>query len=165
MPKKLSNEESFKTTLDSHSMWSAGEFVAVTISPPPSHQHFQINHKSKNLLPPTSYAERKMKFVKEWNSYLKLLSGIERYEFYVEISRYGLLHLHGTVKISCPERFNHSVGALKYMNGVNIDVDTIKDPGNWDEYIKKDYPIMGIKLTKSTTFKKGILEWCTKSEA
>ncbi len=129
-----------------HKMRAVNDLVSVTISPPPPEQQLKLIRKS-GIFP--DYKTRKETFVEEWSNIFKHWPGIKAYEFYLEISKNGLLHWHGSVRIEDPQLFNHGLACLKYMytKAPAIDVDTVNDPAKWREYIKKDHPTMRTKIT------------------
>ena len=145
-----------------HKMFAKGEVVAVTISPPIPKQHFSKPRTGMSLK--SCYAERKLNFIREWHPLFRELS-LTDYTMYLEISRNGLLHWHGTFTIRDPQVFQHQMGLFKYLYDINIKVDTLNDPEDWKTYVTKDTKIMSVVLTPSTKLKYTITDFLAPDES
>lgn len=143
-------------------MFSKGEVVAVTISPPIQMQHFSKPKKGISLM--SSYAERKLNFIREWHPLLKDLS-LTDYTAYLELSRNGLLHWHAKFTIRDPQVFQHQMGLFKYMYDINIKVDTLNDPQDWETYITKDTKTMKVILTPRSKLNMTIVDYLASDES
>lgn len=157
-------QSSASTTTDAHKLFRKGTWVALSISPPPMHQHFHRHKTARELASADGYADRASTFFNTWLEWFQnnLSDNCTHYEMYMEISKNGLLHWHGKCCIKRPQSFAHTMGVLKYVNDIRIELDTISDMDVWDKYIKKDYPIMRAKITNKTVKRKGIYAFLSK---
>lgn len=142
-------------------LWQKGDKLTLTLSPPIPEQHFyapSIGPRKRTVF--NGYAERKAAFLKEWDTTFKQWYNtklVSDYEFYLEISKSGLLHFHGWITVRRPQHLAHTLGLLKYVrNFQGIEVDTIKDMEVWKEYITKDHHQMKTTLTPTTKVEAGV---------
>lgn len=131
-------------------LYRQGDLLAMTINPCPLEQHYKYDNGRLK-----TYEDRKDSYVSEWKSIFKgwmFQCLVSEYKFYLEISKHGLLHWHGYVRINNPEKFAHMIGYYKYIQNhkattlVNIDIDSIDNIEIWQQYISKDADIMGVVL-------------------
>lgn len=167
------NEKKISTsprTAQVHRMYRAGDYLSLTINPPPSMQYLTDGslRRSKKLGSPAYFPDRKRKFVDTWQEWFDSeLKPYADYIFYLECSNYGLLHWHGEIKVKKPAEFANALAYLKYELDIKgVDLDTIDDQSLWLEYISKDYEINKCKLTPMTLKKKkprGITDYISSS--
>lgn len=88
-----------------------------------------------------------------------------KYEFYLELSSLGRLHLHGQFKITSHkmliEFYLHTIRFLSQR--ANVYIHTIEDEkipaakyNSWEQYIKKQYNILGVKFTSEDRILKAV---------
>lgn len=122
-----------ENTIDKHKLWEKGTTLSITISPGLRNQ----------FLTTDPYTERKSSFIDAWElTLIEKLRGCN-YKLWLEISKNGLLHWHGTLRVLDAPLLAHSIAQLKYvLNDVNVDVDTIDDLDTWLAYCTKDHSTM-----------------------
>lgn len=98
-----------------------------------------------------------------------LLSPYMRWKFYIEISKAGRLHLHGTVSFNDLESilmfFMSAVTKLQAQ--FTYELDTIKDPKIWHDYCTKQEQLFGDRMqelnsTKPIPVLVGVDAWVAK---
>ncbi len=159
-PKKTTNGN----TINTHKLFRKDECISVSITPAQKGQYLQdFNHAKSDAL--SQFNERLTRFYSNWSEvFRKRLSPLcDDYIFCIEISKYGNLHLHGTIKVKHPAAVASFIGYVKYKLGYNIDVDSIGSMENWNAYLTKDNEVMiGYDDNNQSTIKmfplsKGIL--------
>lgn len=160
-------------TIESHKMPRQCSGIAITISPADNEQNFLEKDATKRL----------RSFYNKWNKLIhETLTGHKEFEFHVEISINGRLHLHGYIEVDTPIDILSSIQMLNYRytksgnvkpNDINVQLNRIKDTNNknisdkgglgggtpkeiWLNYIRKDYPIMKSKISSNPSTYKSI---------
>lgn len=123
--------------------WELDTYYSITLNPCDDYQY---------------WSEISDERIKKSKNHMKYL--IRRYcnihmDLYLEISRTGRLHWHGTIKIS---HINHVrefylVVIHELMTKHHVDVDTIEDMDKWIEYCTKGIKIINVNLMTSHVIK------------
>lgn len=167
MPNKI------KKTIEDHKLFCKGNLLSITINPNIANQYFNSKQVISNKSFPDgvvvnaktkTFTSRKHLFRKYWLKKFLLLAtegGSNFYYFFLEISKNGLLHWHGTVQVEDPDELAHWIGAIKYIDKNNIDVDSIDDEAKWFKYCAKDYSINKCYIESIITndMHKTLTEW------
>lgn len=99
---------------------------AITINPNDKMQHFDLS------------------VVQRWNTFttkiskdfMDELAPFSKYTLYIELSKKGRLHMHGTIEIT--DVFGFYMRAIPYLcSHTQIEMDTIKDITIWNSYCTK----------------------------
>lgn len=140
-------------TLSTHAIYRPGDVLTLNISPGLPDQ----------FIGTLSISERMTEFTNDWIKRLKKLSGF-KYRLYLEASRYGLLHWHGTLKVLDSLETANSLAIIKYKMNVRIEVDTIKDMRIWQQYIKKDQSVTKTSISNTSKPYNGVLGYLSKGD-
>lgn len=145
------SDKKFNKTLDGHKLYRKGDSISITINP------------SEQYLDEINAITRIRKFHAYWCPKLVTLPA-SKFQFNLEMSRYGRLHYHGYGIINDPLEFGTWIAIKKYKGKLNIDIDTIDDLKKWLKYQEKDmtlfkdfcikYPSVNNNLLTQTVKKK-----------
>ena len=78
------------------------------------------------------------------------------HELYMEISRTGRLHFHGSIKFTSHKALLHYflIHINEIMEVSNIDIDELKDPIVWMEYCRKSKHLIDVVVITKDCLKK-----------
>lgn len=134
-------------TTKKHKMFPNGTHLSVTLNGDDSIQCFNDNMENRLWNTYIFYNNYLHKMFKPWCEY----------EFQLEISRKGRIHMHGTVKMIDYERFyllySRKIDKCEY---INAEIDTIETYSVWQIYCSKDSLLMIPLCKKSRGVKQSI---------
>lgn len=133
----------------SHNSPRKGDSLFITFNPPDDEQFTHI----------IDYKERVDKFIAHHKALLlHHLKGYESYDFYLEQSLNGRLHLHGLLKINDVKIVLHTLRLCAHSETLNghkicikecrrIDIQKVKDLNRTSIYIQKDHDLYQTKIS------------------
>lgn len=118
------------------------KYYTLTINPCDDFQYFKNNNRLENF---TLYIKQQM----------RQLVNVCDIDLYIEVSRAGRLHGHGTVQF----KTNQSIADF-YLNHVHrilranqIEIDTLSDVEDWSEYCQKSQHLIKLRIQTKDVLK------------
>lgn len=111
--------------------------------------HRKFERETSTSLKPRNAIERYMDVFNDYLTIVKTLGGIyDDYDFVLETSWYGRIHLHGRVRVMNSLLFANQLYYLRYMDKYAVCVKPEYDVKGWKEYFEKD--IHSFRINKDT---------------
>lgn len=92
---------------------------------------------------------------REWMEYILFLYGQKIYiNIFQEVSRRGRIHYHGKIKFKTIEALKtfYVEHLHNLLSKAHIEIDTISNPEEWDEYCRKSDKLWGCNIGSSTAY-------------